>query len=47
VGARGQAITVDPTHDLVIVQLATVGGPLILDHTEAILTAFTALDSGS
>jgi CubicO group peptidase (beta-lactamase class C family) len=47
VGARGQAITVDPAHDLVIVQLATVGGPLILDHTEAILAAFTDLDSGS
>jgi CubicO group peptidase (beta-lactamase class C family) len=47
VGARGQVVTVDPARDLVIVQLATVGGPLILDHTEAILAAFTALDSGS
>jgi CubicO group peptidase (beta-lactamase class C family) len=41
VGARGQVITVDPAHDLVIVQLGTVGGPLILDHTEAILGAFS------
>lgn len=40
VGVRGQTITVDPAHDLVIVQLATVGGPMILDHTEAILRAF-------
>jgi CubicO group peptidase (beta-lactamase class C family) len=44
VGVRGQVITVDPAHDLVIVQLATVGGPLILDHTEAILGAFEATD---
>jgi CubicO group peptidase (beta-lactamase class C family) len=46
VGARGQVITVDPAHDLVIVQLATVGGPLILDHTEAILEEFVAPNSG-
>ncbi len=39
-GFRGQVITVDPIHDLVIVQLSTVGGPLALDHTEAILDAF-------
>ncbi len=47
VGARGEVITVDPHHDLVIVQLATVGGPLILDHTESILGAFAALDQTS
>lgn len=39
-GFRGQVITVDPMHDLVIVQLSTIGGPLALDHTEAILDAF-------
>jgi hypothetical protein len=37
-------ITVDPAHDLVIVQLSTVGGPLPLAHTEAILDVFAALD---
>ncbi len=47
VGARGEVITVDPDHDLVIVQLATVGGPRILDHTESILGAFAALDQTS
>lgn len=44
VGVRGQTITIDPANDLLIVQLATVGGPLILDHTEAIFDAFTAPD---
>jgi CubicO group peptidase (beta-lactamase class C family) len=44
VGIRGNVITVDPAHDLVIVQLSTVGGPLPLAHTEAILDAFAALD---
>lgn len=43
-GFRGQVITVDPMHDLVIVQLSTVGGPLALDHTEAILDAFADVD---
>ena len=47
VGLRGQVITVDPAHDLVIVQLSTVGGSLALDHTEAILNAFAALDDGT
>ncbi len=42
VGVEGQVITVDPAHDLVIVQLSTVGGSLPLDHTEAILDAFAA-----
>ena len=45
VGIRGNVITVDPAHDLVIVQLATVGGQLPLDQTEAILGAFEAADS--
>jgi CubicO group peptidase (beta-lactamase class C family) len=44
VGVRGQAITVDPAHDLVIVQLSTVGGSLPLDQTEAILDAFAAAE---
>ncbi|WP_436794225.1 serine hydrolase domain-containing protein [Actinospongicola halichondriae] len=43
-GFRGQVITVDPMHDLVIVQLSTVGGPLALDHTEAILDAFEGVE---
>ena len=41
IGIRGQVITVDPVHDLLIVQLSTVGGPLPLAQTEAILDAFT------
>jgi CubicO group peptidase (beta-lactamase class C family) len=44
IGARGQVITVDPGHDLVIVQLSTVGGQLPLAQTEAILGAFAAAD---
>lgn len=44
VGIRGNVITVDPAHDLVIVQLSTVAGSLPLDHTEAILDAFAAND---
>ncbi len=44
VGIRGNVITVDPAHDLVIVQLATIGGDLPLTQTEAILDAFAAAD---
>ncbi len=44
IGIRGQVITVDPAHDLVIVQLSTVGGDLPLAQTEAILDAFTFVD---
>jgi CubicO group peptidase (beta-lactamase class C family) len=44
VGIRGNVITVDPAHDLVIVQLSTVAGALALTHTEAILDAFAAAD---
>jgi CubicO group peptidase (beta-lactamase class C family) len=44
IGIRGQVITVDPVHDLVIVQLSTVGGQLPLDQTEAILRTFAAAD---
>ncbi len=44
IGIQGQVITVDPRHDLVIVQLSTVGGSLPLQQTEAILDAFAALD---
>ncbi len=40
IGLNGQVITVDPAHDLVIVQLSTVSGPLVLNHTEAILDTF-------
>jgi CubicO group peptidase (beta-lactamase class C family) len=40
IGSQGQVITVDPAHDLVIVQLSTVGGDLPLQQTEAILQAF-------
>jgi CubicO group peptidase (beta-lactamase class C family) len=40
IGIQGQVITVDTLHDLVIVQLSTVGGSLPLEHTEAILEAF-------
>jgi hypothetical protein len=40
VGLNGQVITVDPAHDLVIVQLSTVGGDLPLQQTEVILDAF-------
>ena len=40
VGILGNVITIDPAHDLVIVQLSTVAGELPLDHTEAILDAF-------
>ena len=43
IGIQGQVITVDPRHDLVIVQLSTVGGSLPLQQTEAILDAFSAL----
>jgi CubicO group peptidase (beta-lactamase class C family) len=43
VGILGNVITIDPAHDLVIVQLSTVAGDLPLDHTEAILGAFAAL----
>ena len=44
IGARGQVITVDPAHDLVVVQLSTVGGELPLAHTEAILEAFAGVE---
>jgi CubicO group peptidase (beta-lactamase class C family) len=47
IGLDGQVITVDPAHDLVIVQLSTVGGPLVLDHTEAILDAFAMDQTGA
>jgi CubicO group peptidase (beta-lactamase class C family) len=40
IGLNGQVITVDPAHDLVIVQLSTVGGQLPLRQTEVILDAF-------
>lgn len=40
IGLNGQVITVDPAHDLVIVQLSTVGGELPLQQTEVILDAF-------
>ena len=40
VGIRGNVITVDPAHDLVIAQTGTIGGPLALDLTEAILGQF-------
>ena len=40
VGILGNVITVDPGHDLVVVQLSTVAGKVPLDHTEAILDAF-------
>jgi CubicO group peptidase (beta-lactamase class C family) len=43
-GLNGQVITIDPAHDLVIVQLSTVGGDLPLQQTEAILDAFYAVD---
>lgn len=43
-GILGNVITVDPAHDLVIVQNSTVAGQLPLDHTEAILDAFAAAD---
>jgi len=45
VGIRGNVITVDPANDLVIVQLATVPGPLPLEHFERIMSAFEATDS--
>jgi CubicO group peptidase (beta-lactamase class C family) len=45
IGAAGQVITVDPGHDLVIVQLSTVGGNLPLNQTEVILKAFAELDA--
>ncbi|MET0729303.1 MAG: serine hydrolase domain-containing protein [Acidimicrobiales bacterium] len=41
-GILGQTVTVDPAHDLVIVQLSTVGGPLPRRQTETILDAFAA-----
>jgi CubicO group peptidase (beta-lactamase class C family) len=44
VGIRGNVITVDPAHDLVIVQLGTIAGSLPLDQTEAILDAFAEID---
>jgi CubicO group peptidase (beta-lactamase class C family) len=40
VGIRGTVITVDPAHDLVIVQAGTVGGDLPLQLTETILNEF-------
>jgi len=45
IGIRGNVITVDPSHDLVIVQLGTVPGPLPLEHFETIMGAFEAADS--
>lgn len=42
-GFRGQMITVDPMHDLVIVQLSTAGGALPRKQTEAILDAFSSV----
>ena len=45
IGIRGNVITVDPAHDLVIVQLGTVPGPLPLEHFEAIMGAFESADS--
>ena len=45
IGIRGNVITVDPAHDLVIVQLGTVPGPLPLEHFEAIMAAFESADS--
>ena len=44
IGIRGQVITADPAHDLLIVQLSTVGGPRPLAQTEAILDAFTFVE---
>lgn len=44
IGIRGQVITVDPSHDLVVVQLSTTGGPIPLEQTEAILNAFTFVE---
>jgi CubicO group peptidase (beta-lactamase class C family) len=44
IGVQGQVITVDTEHDLVIVQLSTVGGTLPLEQTEAILEAFGGID---
>jgi CubicO group peptidase (beta-lactamase class C family) len=44
VGIRGNVITVDPAHDLVIVQLGTIAGSLPLDQTEASLDAFAETD---
>jgi CubicO group peptidase (beta-lactamase class C family) len=44
IGIRGQVITVDPAHDLVIVQLSTAGGSVPLEQTEAILDAFTFVE---
>lgn len=44
IGIRGQVLTVDPNHDLVIVQLSTTGGPIPLEQTEAILEAFTFVE---
>lgn len=45
IGLNGQVLTVDPAHDLVIVQLSTVGGDIPLQQTEAILDEFAnALD---
>ena len=44
-GAGGQAIGVDPEHDLVFVHLATEGGSdLASPVAEAILNAFAAAD---
>jgi CubicO group peptidase (beta-lactamase class C family) len=45
IGTQGQVITVDPGHDLVIVQLSTVGGQLPLAQTEAILDAFAPAEA--
>jgi CubicO group peptidase (beta-lactamase class C family) len=44
IGLNGQVITVDPAHDLVIVQLSTLGGQQPLAQTEAILDAFEAAE---
>jgi len=44
IGIRGQVITVDPSRDLLIVQLSTVGGSVPLEQTEAILDAFTFVE---
>jgi CubicO group peptidase (beta-lactamase class C family) len=45
IGIRGNVITVDPAHDLVIVQLGTVPGDLPLAHFEAIYQAFATAGS--
>lgn len=42
IGVQGQVITVDPVHDLVIVQLSTGAADLAQAQTETILRAFEA-----